>query len=356
MARQFYPAIDGLRAVSFILVLFFHYNVVGFELGWAGVSVFFVISGFLITEILFNAKKTKNYFLNFYTRRALRIIPIYLLLLFGVVLFALFIKGKWPNDFFYFLTYTQNIFWFLNGYHSDSTALLAHTWSLAIEEQFYLIWPLVVFYVNSKFLPLVSFGLILGGVFFRIVVLFFSNNYLLTSITLFSQIDLLALGSLLATYKVGLLKIKSVKIPLFLFVFGIFGIFGVIYYMSCKYNVDLVTAYMFFKVPQKYALDVISVNIYFFVGLVSFSVIYFCIYSSKSFLFAKILSSKILIHLGKISYGLYLYHWPVYSLLYDRIHNQLLLILIGMTSTYILSIASFNFFEKRINSLKRYFE
>jgi peptidoglycan/LPS O-acetylase OafA/YrhL len=77
MEKKFYAPVDGLRALCFCAVLLFHCKVPGFELGWAGVQVFFVISGFLIGGILIDTKDKNSFFKNFYIRRILRIFPVY---------------------------------------------------------------------------------------------------------------------------------------------------------------------------------------------------------------------------------------------------------------------------------------
>ena len=104
-----YSGIDGLRSLCFLVVFLFHCGIIGFQLGWAGVTVFFVISGFLITEILINSKESSTYFKSFYMRRILRIIPIYVLVLIIASVIIYIEKRAFPNDFLYQFTYTQNI-------------------------------------------------------------------------------------------------------------------------------------------------------------------------------------------------------------------------------------------------------
>jgi peptidoglycan/LPS O-acetylase OafA/YrhL len=94
MDKIFYKPIDGLRAFCFLIVFLFHCNVSGFELGWAGVSVFFVISGFLIGGILIDSKGKSGFFKIFYARRILRIFPAYyLLVVFAIALYSVKYSG-----------------------------------------------------------------------------------------------------------------------------------------------------------------------------------------------------------------------------------------------------------------------
>jgi len=148
------PALDGIRGLAVIAVLFFHGNVlVG---GYLGVDAFFVLSGFLITSLLLTEVRTTHRvdFAAFWTRRAKRLLPALLVLMIGVAAFALFVAtsselGRIRSDALATLGYVAN--WHSisqnTGYWSlfQSPSPLEHTWSLAIEEQFYLVWPLVVF-------------------------------------------------------------------------------------------------------------------------------------------------------------------------------------------------------------------
>lgn len=149
------PPLDGLRGLAIVLVMFFHFGQglnrqnleqhafrTLFDFGGSGVDLFFVLSGFLITGILLNSRHSDNYFSRFYMRRILRIFPLYCFSVLVVWLFV--IPAEHPgvtadlrNKLIWNLGYVQN--WRL-----DCVPHLGHYWSLAIEEQFYLIWPFVV--------------------------------------------------------------------------------------------------------------------------------------------------------------------------------------------------------------------
>lgn len=132
------PELDGLRGVAILLVLVGHatsYHL----LAVSGVSLFFVLSGFLITRILVDSASKPHYFRNFYIRRALRIWPLYFLILGIAYLTPLFPFSHAELPAYRFLLYIQN-FWSLN----HAPPILGTTWSLAIEEQFYMVWPLVI--------------------------------------------------------------------------------------------------------------------------------------------------------------------------------------------------------------------
>jgi peptidoglycan/LPS O-acetylase OafA/YrhL len=177
---RYIPELDGLRAFAILGVLLVHSN---FALqtpvlemyrswGWIGVDLFFVISGYLITTILLASKEQPGYYLNFYARRGLRIWPLYYLLLFFVFVASPHL-GDWANQrldlhvyhWRYYILYFQNLIL----PHLGSFALVI-TWSLCVEEQFYLVWPLMVRVCSRKTLerivvavlvlePIIRFGL-----------------------------------------------------------------------------------------------------------------------------------------------------------------------------------------------------
>jgi len=278
------------------------------------------------------------------------------MLIIGTSLLVIIIQRKgFPGDFLYLLTYTQNILWVFTEYHSESVSFLAHTWTLAIEEQFYLIWPLLIWLIPNKHLIKLCYFLIFFGIGFRTLTVLAGYNNLTTSILLFSQIDTLALGGLLACH-INLKK-NDTNYNLFfknVWILGIIGIGLVIFQIGINNNASFYNSYTLFAKPEGYLNNGFTANIYFFVGLLSVGLIYFCI-NSKYILLNKILSNRYLVHLGKISYGLYLYHWPIYVILRQMIYNKYLLFIIGFLTTYLVSVLSFMLIEKKFNSLKRKF-
>src|SRR5688572_13459000 len=138
---DYYEGLNGIRAIAVISVMLFHFYPSGiFLFGWMGVDLFFVLSGFLITNILLKNKYSNNYFKNFYIRRAIRIFPIYYIVVIPLLVLNIVFKS---NDYwgvssylFYFQNFTAISRDYLHG--------LQHTWTLAIEEQFYLFFPFIV--------------------------------------------------------------------------------------------------------------------------------------------------------------------------------------------------------------------
>jgi peptidoglycan/LPS O-acetylase OafA/YrhL len=175
------PALDGVRGIATLAVVISHFQLEHlFEhewwwkmghCGWIGVDLFFVLSGFLITGILMSQKTKPNYFYNFYRRRALRILPLYYFSILLCILAVIFIE-KQPEKLWvgwdgmqWFLLFIPNVAMGLKGewLYQTTWVGMSHLWSLAVEEQFYFVWPLVVWFLPQKHLKWVSAVIMLSG-------------------------------------------------------------------------------------------------------------------------------------------------------------------------------------------------
>lgn len=205
-------ALDGLRGFAILAVVAFHAMFLDPALlggprpaptdlypslallGWCGVDVFFVLSGFLITGILLRSKGAPGYFRNFYARRALRIFPLYYLVV-GLLLFVLDRPATTAAEKASYLLYYQNLRHALVGEGSFDLAREV-TWSLAIEEQFYLVWPAVVWLCSRQALQRLCVAVALAAIALRFGLLArgLDTTYFLTP----CRLDTLACGALLA--------------------------------------------------------------------------------------------------------------------------------------------------------------
>jgi peptidoglycan/LPS O-acetylase OafA/YrhL len=292
--------IDGLRAVAVLPVIFFHAGIGFLSGGYVGVDVFFVISGFLITTIILSEIEQGSFSLaNFYERRARRILPA----LFLVMLVSLPFAWIWllPSDMKDFSkslmavpTFSSNVlFWKESGYWGASNALkpMLHTWSLAVEEQYYIFFPLflmIMWKVRKSWifgtllvLALVSLTAAHWGAYNRPTANFFM---------LPTRLWELAIGALIAFY---LLRHDKAFLPNKL-ISEVFGLMGLLMIAYAVFMFDEATPF-----PSLYTL-VPTVG----AGLI----ILFA--SSKTFV-GRLLGSKIFVGIGLISYSVYLWHQPL---------------------------------------------
>ncbi|HEX5870766.1 MAG TPA: acyltransferase [Longimicrobium sp.] len=210
--RPHVPALDGLRGCAVLAVLLLHFTSAlgapsgaparavkqAFSAGWIGVDLFFVLSGFLITGILADARRTPHRYRTFYIRRALRILPLYygfVLLLFVVPpLIGARTYTTAPADQLPYWLYLQN-FWPLTNRALD---FAGHLWSLAIEEQFYLVWPLVVFTLSRSNALRVCAACLLGALAYRVTGVVAGADLHIVYFQTFARIDGLVLGAAIA--------------------------------------------------------------------------------------------------------------------------------------------------------------
>lgn len=344
---KYFKNLDGLRALAALAVMVAHFFDVEripnsplfvklAQMGNSGVSLFFVLSGFVITRILLNTVKSEKYFLNFYGRRTLRIFPLYYfsLLCYNYVPYLLGIKplGDFNKQWYHYL-YLQN-FARTFGWNFDGPG---HFWSLAVEEHFYLIWPtlvLIAYTVNKNRLLLISFLIMIFSLALRFLML--KDGYEIDVFT-FTRIDQLALGCILAIieYK-GILERMNNKIFLLAIVLGIVFVgvsstFGHFYINLFKHN-----AY----------------------GILYFGIIGYCLTTDSSKFFNVFLTSAPMQYLGKISYGLYIWHILAMLLLehYMKSINLTVDFSIMVVLTIILSTASYYVLELKFLTLKKYFK
>ena len=216
------PALDGIRGLAILLVMVFHFVplagigtspvadlivIKASGMGWAGVDLFFVLSGFLITGILYDSKSGKDrYFRNFYFRRVLRIFPLYYgFLLFMIVLLPLVqpmekdISRSISHDWFWYAAYITNVRGLFEpaGFRLDSL-FVGHLWSLAVEEQFYLVWPLVVLLFRRRLLMAICAAAIVGALALRAGLMWGGMTQDVPYSFTPARIDTLAMGAFLA--------------------------------------------------------------------------------------------------------------------------------------------------------------
>lgn len=353
--RKHYPALDGLRGVAILLVVFLHnFGFMNyFFFGWLGVDLFFVLSGFLITEILINSVGQPGYLKKFYARRILRIFPLFYLALIVCLLVLPNIKSLglqadyYTNNQFWLWTYLQNWLFIFKEPYGDK--VLLHTWSLAVEEQFYLLWPLLILLFRGprKLLAVMLILLIATGVARYIVWSYRIEDLAYSSLYTFTRIDGLCIGSMVALLQ----KIN----PFFL-------------KRNTVYIVLLTAAinfgFYFINNEKGFSLPYLA-----FAGYTTFAVLFgLLVYEAvtgDSKIVQWILNIRLLKFFGKISYGLYVWHWPVYILLFDNTRNRitdnhivsshLAELFSGIFVTIIavlVSLASYRYFEKPFLRLK----
>lgn len=345
--------LDGIRFIAIFTVMIAHW----LQWQWTaplltkiqfvhGVTLFFVLSGFLITRILLenrtkydHAEKGKMLLIKqFYIRRFLRIFPIYYLTIF----FLLAIGYPGANEYFpWLISYTSNIYQSITNQYIGS---FNHFWSLAVEEQFYLFWPWLMLFVPRRVIPHVIVATILLSVASRVYLYYaFPDYWMAGSYLIVSTMYALGLGALLAWLHTEIKPVVQVVQRGWL-VYGSV----VVYFLMMYFFIDL----HWYKVLIDELLFVVM----------SALVINYAVAGRFGLVSAWFLQHPWVVYFGKVSYGMYVYHLFIPDLYYYlapriglAVSNKYTLFVAFFALTFLLSHLSWRIFEAPVNDLKKYF-
>ncbi len=360
-------SLDGVRAIAILLVMTFHTELTSF--GWVGVQLFFVLSGFLITRILWKEKSKEGEslffkFKKFWVRRSLRIFPLYYAYIFliGLIYLLVGFPSYFETYFPYIVSYTANFP--LVPFENLGNPLFNHLWSLSIEEQFYFIFPLFIFLSPKKIIK----KLLLVIIFISPIIRFLIGEYYkskgLSELTISNgvnfntlcQLDAFCLGGIISVFSLD----SFLKRPILIFsiVLGATFITGIFNYLNSpnQLNYFLDLGYHHYHIGnyqhiwQYTILDVLFAS--FILVLVS--------KNSRTAmpLIRKILENKWMVSIGKVSYGMYIFHWLIWVYLFTKLFHpesywmKALLFLPYLLLVYIVSALTFKFFELYFIRLK----
>ncbi len=359
------PALDAIRGLAILLVTGYRFweRPVGevvptdalshvFSLGFRGVDLFFVLSGFLITGILFDAKQKPHFFRNFYMRRTLRIFPLYYAVLavalvlpplVGVSTMRLLPQAHEHQSWLWL--YGANVLQSLRG--EWCLGSFNHFWSLAVEEHFYLFWPLVI-YCCSRRTAMIACGSIVGiAAIARTVWLLGGGNDVAAETFTLLRMDALAMGGLLALAVRGPGGVKALY-P--------WAIAGAVFLAAVLLPISLLH-------KRLLAIPELLFAVFFA------ATILLALTASKEGLWGKLWNSPLLRFFGKYSYGMYVFQnlliplvatWLSVEILQQHLGSQILakIAYLALMSalTIAAAVASWHLFEKHILKLKSWFE
>ncbi|WP_348266583.1 acyltransferase [Edaphobacter paludis] len=366
------PSLDGLRGMAVLAVMASHLfpgttrgtwlQPIGATLifGANGVDLFFVLSGFLITGILFDSISDSGYFRKFYARRTLRIFPLYYGVLFLLFLLTPLIGFHWHRMNWALLFYLQNtnIFGTFYTFQLGHGISLDHFWSLAVEEQFYLVWPLAVFFIRDlRKLLWVCCSVSFVALLLRFLLIFHHVNYNFVNRSTFSRADSLLLGAVLALLLRSRLHDAVLASAKKIF----FAIVAVIVALNLsRFLIERHSEWLFAFDSSYLAIR------YTLVALGSAALIAWCLRpSSRTRIFFE---GRTLRFFGKYSYGLYVLHYAAAgffiatfrSWILHFTSSKLIGVVVAGFLTFLVAIvlayASYNLYEKQFLRMKRYFD
>jgi peptidoglycan/LPS O-acetylase OafA/YrhL len=308
--------------------------------GITGVDLFFVLSGFLITRILLYSKGSKVFFRSFYMRRTLRIFPLYygFLTIYFFVLPFLFSTPipSWSTQSWSWL-YLANI---PSTFSSISHSGPAHFWSLAVEEHFYLIWPLVVYLCTRRQLYVITLSILALSPMIRAGFLAYDIGVYNLSITRF---DSIVFGALLSLWSTESQTFNTKKL--------VFGFRALLIFLPLV----LIPLFVQFSGSRS---DWLQIFKFTFIPAFYFSLLGFCLFDPKALWFNRVLSQKHLRNLGKISYGVYVFHPTCYEIVEKFIAPPWAVVewICSFALTVGVAHLSFTLFESPLLKLKERFQ
>lgn len=368
-----YVQLDGLRGLAILLVMLYHFclpheafhsrdpgPLLQFaQAGWMGVDLFFVLSGFLITGILIETRSQPHYFRNFLGRRFLRIWPLYYASLVVLLVVLPLVLPSVPPELQsmrdkqgWFWLYGANWLFALEGGFTRTSG--GYFWSLAVEEQFYLLWPFVVYALGDRALLRTSLALLGISFVLRIVLANLGVSMGALYTMTFTHLDGLAVGSALAVcLRTPELSARVLRLAP---AAGLLALIGLV-------AVRLIDKdfFMWSRAMATYG--------YTFASILFGALLVWVLNGRRSLGFGWLLSTSFMRQAGKYSYALYMVHVPVASLLFpvamramrrfEPVIGYQGIFLAGaalaFAASWLVAVASWHLFEKRILALKRYF-
>ncbi len=352
------PQLDGVRGLAIFLVLLFHCYpfIAPARLGWLGVDLFFVLSGFLITGILWDTKTHKDYYKNFIVRRMVRIFPLYytflILFFFGIPIFTSIDISNFQNVQTWYWLYITNWLFVFELQDWIKGIDINHFWSLAIEEQFYLFWPFIIYSFSRRNILNIILGFVVMSFVLRLIYLYLGLEPISMYVSTFTRVDSLVIGACAAL----LLRDQKTKPILEKYLIKVFLFSGAF----------IVFVIVLTRSTSPYSLPFITIG-YTLNALFFISILLLTLTDFARGTFKKMGLLKPLQFLGKYSYALYVFHLPLYSYFDHRWYvylmnlteqhflSRILSSSMVIMLTIVISLISWRVIEKPFLRVKKYF-
>ena len=272
-------SIEGLRFLLFISIFLFHALGRGFPMGWFGVQFFLVITGYFYTKKLLQKRQEEIEVKRMAWKRATRLYPIYLAVVFAMTAAYIVRKHHLPGDFFSYFLFAQNFQWLFVP-EDTSVPMSGHFWYLTLDFYLVLIWLFTFKYIPRRHIKTAVWILFLTGIAYRTICAYAVNSIGVSYTIPIGMMDLFAVGSLLGLYPWN----KSRKtVPCVALLAGLMLLVVCIYATSLRYGVNLYEAYTCYSRPGNYANHPLTINIYLAMALLAYFCLWFCTVERKRY-------------------------------------------------------------------------
>jgi peptidoglycan/LPS O-acetylase OafA/YrhL len=344
-------SLDGFRGLAALMVMWFHYFEFShhsgnstlahwfqrfMNVGQGGVELFFVLSGFLITRILLSTRSDSRYLPRFYARRSLRIFPLYFGFLIIFAVNSLIVDGQLPvwGEHWYFWAFIQNLPYAF-GWATDGPI---HYWSLAVEEQFYFVWPFLVLLLSRKWLVRVGVVLLVMPIILRVILIPMGVDVYFLTLT---RMDGLALGALLAIFEPQIVANRS----------ALFGRFRLVLFVTVPL---VIVGFALFGGQLNYWFRTVKFLAIAICGAMTLGMLLTC---DDRHPLRRFFASRFMVFTGRLSFGLYVFQSLCFNIFENFVpgFNSLLRLPIAFAMLYGIAWLSFRYFESPILKYKCYF-
>lgn len=334
MATRNLTAVEGLRFLLFLGIFVFHCKSDWMPIGWGGVESFLVIGAFFLTRKHLSKDTNQIDVGKGLVHRIKRLYPAYISLVFLATLGYVYAKHDLSADSLWYLFAIQNFRCLFEGAGYSLDGFLGHFWYISLDVWLFLLWLLVLHYVNKQYLRIAFIVTLTMGLVWRTAfVLLMPDKPEISYVIPIGQLDSWSIGGLVALN----LKEKGINTKLIWseISIGLIGILLLIAYNAYVHDISIADGYLSYKSAKGYMTNPLTGNIHLFIAILSAGLLRYCSCGSWKH---PVLSSAPLVAIGGMTYELYCFHYPIKVFVKHFVNNDVLMVVLALIATYLVTV------------------